>query len=72
MLMQFCLDVADSCKQWRLQPKLEALTRFRYATILYQETENFMEAEESLSQGVPLSRHAIQVVDADSNADINM
>ena len=65
-------DVANCYKQWRLQPKLEALTRFRYATILYQETENFMEAEESLSQGVPLSRLAIEVVDADGIADIRM
>lgn len=28
------------------------MTRLRYASILFQETENFMEAEEALSKGV--------------------
>ena len=35
-----------------MQPNLEAMTRLRYASILFQETENFMEAEEALSKGV--------------------
>ena len=45
---------SKNCQNWRLQPRLEAATRLRYASILYQETENYIEIEEALSQGVCL------------------
>ena len=31
---------------------MEAAVRLRYAAVLYEETENYMEAEEALSKGV--------------------
>lgn len=39
----------------KLQPELEATVRLRYATVLFLETENIMEAEESLSKGINLA-----------------
>lgn len=39
-------------KHWRLQPRLEATVRLRYASILHEETDNDMEAETVLSTGV--------------------
>ncbi|KAL9116534.1 MAG: hypothetical protein Q9187_006939 [Circinaria calcarea] len=48
-----CLEAV--LKNFRMQPNLEAMTRLRYASILFQETENFMEAEEALSKGIALS-----------------
>ncbi|MCJ1435120.1 hypothetical protein MMC27_004490 [Xylographa pallens] len=54
-----CLDAV--IRQGRLSPVLEARTRLRYASILFQETENYMEAEEALSQGILLcDRHRFQ------------
>ncbi|MCJ1400658.1 hypothetical protein MMC11_003866 [Xylographa trunciseda] len=54
-----CLDAV--LRQGRLSPDLEARTRLRYASILFQETENYMEAEEALSQGILLcDRHRFQ------------
>ncbi|KAL8830234.1 MAG: hypothetical protein Q9191_001548 [Dirinaria sp. TL-2023a] len=47
-----CLEAV--LKYWRLQPLLEARIRLRYATVLYDETENFMEAEEALSKGISI------------------
>lgn len=47
-----CLDTA--MKHVRLAPRLEANIRLRYAGILYEETENFMEAETALSKGIAL------------------
>ena len=38
-----------------MKPHVEAVVRLRYATILYEETENMMEAEEALSKGVCLN-----------------
>lgn len=35
-----------------MKPHVEASVRLRYATVLYEETENTMEAEEALSKGV--------------------
>lgn len=48
-----CYDSSLSIVQnWRLEPLLEAKVRLRYATVLHDETENSMEAEEALSKGV--------------------
>ena len=51
-----CLEAV--LKHFKLSPESEARTRLRYATILYEETENVMEAEESLSKGIAIcERH---------------
>ena len=47
-----CLDTALS--HVRLAPRVEANIRLRYAGVLYEETENFMEAEIALSKGIAL------------------
>jgi hypothetical protein len=47
-----CLEAAF--KKTRLAPKLEAKVRLRYAGVLFEETENYMEAETALSQGIIL------------------
>lgn len=39
-------------QNWRLQPRVEALVRLRYARILFEETDNDLEAETALSKGV--------------------
>lgn len=41
-------------QNWRLQPRKEALVRLRYARTLFEETENVIEAETTLSKGVRL------------------
>jgi hypothetical protein len=47
-----CLDTA--LKRVRLPPRLEANIRLRYAGVLFEETENSMEAETALSKGIAL------------------
>lgn len=47
-----CLDTA--LKRVKLTPRVEANIRLRYAGVLYEETENFMEAETALSKGIAL------------------
>ncbi|OJD16601.1 hypothetical protein AJ78_03241 [Emergomyces pasteurianus Ep9510] len=47
-----CLEAV--LKEWKLQPRTEALVRLRYAWILYEETDNDSEAEIALSKGVDL------------------
>ena len=47
-----CLDTA--LKRVKLQPRMEANIRLRYAGVLYEETENSMEAETALSKGIAL------------------
>ena len=47
-----CLDTA--LKRVRLPPRLEANVRLRYAGVLFEETENSMEAETALSKGIAL------------------
>jgi hypothetical protein len=47
-----CLDSA--LRQVRLPPRVEANIRLRYAGVLYEETENYMEAEIALSKGIAL------------------
>lgn len=43
-----------------MRPEQEATVRLRYASILYQETENEMEAEEALSKGIAIAdRHKL-------------
>jgi hypothetical protein len=41
-------------KNWRLQPLKEAQIRLRYAQILFEETENDLDAETTLSKGIEL------------------
>ncbi len=51
-----CLEAL--LKHFKLAPEREATVRLRYATILYEETENIMEVEEALSKGVSIAnRH---------------
>lgn len=47
-----CLDTA--LKHVRLQPRDEAIMRLRYAGVLFEETENSMEAETALGKGIAL------------------
>ena len=47
-----CLDTA--LKRAKLVPRLEANIRLRYAGVLFEETENYMEAETMLSKGISL------------------
>lgn len=47
-----CLETV--LKKFRLAPRLEAKVRLRYAGILHEETDNYMEAEMALSKGVAL------------------
>lgn len=49
-----CLDVVLGELRPNLEPPIEAAVRLRYATILYDETENFADAEDMLSKGVNL------------------
>lgn len=44
-----CLEAALQC---RLQPRMEAMVRLRYAGILHEETDNGDEAESALNKGV--------------------
>ena len=53
-----CLEAV--LKHFRLQPQTEAKVRLRYATVLYEETENVTEAEEALSKGIAIcERHRL-------------
>ncbi|KAG0648326.1 hypothetical protein D0Z07_5190 [Hyphodiscus hymeniophilus] len=47
-----CLETA--LKNAKLGPRIEASIRLRYAGVLYEETENSMEAETALSKGIAL------------------
>ncbi|KAA8913163.1 cohesin loading factor [Sphaerosporella brunnea] len=47
-----CLEMA---LQHRLQPRVEAMVRLRHASILYEETNNLDEAEESLNKAILLA-----------------
>ncbi|CZS93681.1 related to CYC8-general repressor of transcription [Rhynchosporium agropyri] len=47
-----CLETA--LKNLKLPPRLEANIRLRYAGVLFEETENHMEGETALSQGIAL------------------
>ena len=51
-----CLEAV--LKHCKMQPEREVMVRLRYATILFEETENSMEAEEALGKGIVLcDRH---------------
>ncbi|KAH0535956.1 hypothetical protein FGG08_007152 [Glutinoglossum americanum] len=50
-LIAFGLGCLETILKQRLQPRLEAAVRLRYATVLHDETENTMEAETALSKG---------------------
>ena len=53
-----CLEAV--LKRYTLVPEREAVVRLRYATVLYEETENLMEAEEALSKGISIcDRHRL-------------
>ncbi|KAL8855187.1 MAG: hypothetical protein Q9221_000093 [Calogaya cf. arnoldii] len=47
-----CLEVV--LKRSKLQPQMEATVRLRYASVLYDETLNMREAEQTLSEGIRL------------------
>lgn len=47
-----CLEAA--LYEGRLEPRMEAKIRLRYAAILFEETDNMMEAETALSRGISL------------------
>ncbi|KAF2454418.1 cohesin loading factor [Lineolata rhizophorae] len=47
-----CIDAV--LKNFRLHPRTEATLRFRYASLLYEETENDDEAEDVLSKAITL------------------
>ena len=47
-----CFDA--TLKKTRPQPRVEANVRLRYASLLYEETTNFTEAELNLSKGIKL------------------
>ncbi|KAI5367974.1 Putative chromatid cohesion factor MAU2 [Septoria linicola] len=52
-----CLD--SVLKNYRISdPRQEARVRLRYASLLYEETENLTEAEECLSKGISLCERA--------------
>ena len=51
-----CLEAV--LKHFKMQPDREAMVRLRYSTILFEETENALEAEEALNKGIVLcDRH---------------
>ncbi len=53
-----CLEAV--LKHFKLLPETEAIVRLRYATVLYEETDNMMEAEDALSKGISLcDRHRL-------------
>ena len=53
-----CLEAV--LKHFKMLPEREAIVRLRYATVLYEETDNTMEAEEALSKGISLcDRHRL-------------
>lgn len=53
-----CLEAV--LKHFKLLPETEATVRLRYATVLYEETDNMMEAEDGLSKGISLcDRHRL-------------
>lgn len=43
---------SDREQNWKLKPQREVAVRLKYATVLYEETENAAEAEEALNKGV--------------------
>ncbi|KAI4258827.1 MAG: hypothetical protein LQ352_001038 [Teloschistes flavicans] len=47
-----CMEVV--VKHFKLQPLLDASVRLRYASILHEETQNLLEAEQTLSDGIKL------------------
>ncbi|KAI4236025.1 MAG: hypothetical protein L6R40_006271 [Gallowayella cf. fulva] len=47
-----CLEVV--LKRFKLKPDIEAAVRLRYASVLYDETQNMREAEQTLSEGIKL------------------
>lgn len=48
----FAMQEGADQSQYRLQPRVEATVRLRYASILYEETDNLDEAEDALNKAV--------------------
>ena len=48
-------------QRWRLQPRLESTVRLRYASVLYEETDNHTEAETVLTAGVGVDLSSIDM-----------
>ena len=46
--------LATALKKMKMSPRVEAKVRLRYAGVLFDETENYMEAETTLSHGIAL------------------
>ena len=44
--------ISNVQQRWRLQPLLEAKVRLKYARVLFEDTENLLEAETALTKGV--------------------
>lgn len=66
-----CLDVAIQSN--KILPRLEARIRLRYASVLVEETTNYMEAETALMKGISLCervRNASAVPIESCSADI--
>jgi len=53
-----CFDAL--LRKTRPQPRVEANVRLRYASLLYEETTNFSEAENILMKGIKLCEMVIQ------------
>ena len=47
-----CLEIV--LQRFKPSPQMEATVRLRYASVLFDETENMMEAEQTLSDGIKL------------------
>lgn len=53
-----CLEAV--LRHFKMQPEREAIVRLRYATLLFEETQNAMQAEEALGKGILLcDRHRL-------------
>ena len=63
-----CLDTA--LKSVKLQPRMEANIRLRYAGVLFEETENSMEAETALSKGIALCERVGSLLPSIDKADV--
>lgn len=65
LVFVYFISETECAQHFKMQPQLEAVVRLKYATILYEETENAMEAEEALSKGV-----LFECLENQSNADV--
>lgn len=54
--------LATAIKNVKMSPRVEAQVRLRYAGVLFEETNNDMEAEIALSQGIALCERVRSLV----------